>query len=203
LDITYENERCVVRTFIAIPLSNQVLSNLERLQKELHNGIGSGVSWVAIPSIHLTLKFLGEVDEKRIPGLSTEIKNICRGFTEFNLSCGGLGCFPNTRQTRVIWSGIKPEMQLMDLQTAVEFGCSRLGFPKEERRFSPHLTLGRVKFGLDQSAISFLEKKIERETDRYDSKTNVQEVIVFNSELLRTGARYTICSRANLNPASE
>lgn len=192
-----------MRTFIAIPLPEHHLSILEDLQKELQSEIRSGVAWVSITSIHLTLKFLGEVDENRLSDLSYEMGNLCQGFTAFDLSGGGVGCFPNSRRARVIWSGIQADKRLTDLQAAVEAGCCRLGFPKEERTFSPHLTLGRVKAALAPSALDFLEKKIKVEAGRHDSIINVREILIFKSELLRTGARYTVFSRANLKPASE
>ena len=133
-----------MRTFIAIPLLAESRTMLDKMQQSLrvHR---ADVRWVAIPSIHLTLKFLGEVEPEIIPRLSESIENASRSERSFELRLQGLGCFPNLRMPRVIWCGIGGETEgLSRLQRKVENVCAEFGFAPEDRAFHPHLTLGRV-----------------------------------------------------------
>jgi 2'-5' RNA ligase len=134
-----------MRTFIAIPLPAECQSMLDRMQKELQP-CGAEVGWVAIPSIHLTLKFLGEVDPEIIPKLAQSLETASISERPFELTLRNLGCFPNPGNPRVIWCGIDGATDaLLRLQRNVEATCEQLGFPPENRDFKPHLTLGRVK----------------------------------------------------------
>jgi RNA 2',3'-cyclic 3'-phosphodiesterase len=118
---------------------------LDRMQKDLR-ACGAEVGWVAIPSIHLTLKFLGEVDPEIIPKLAQSLETAYESERSFELVLRDLGCFPNSGSPRVIWCGIEGATDaLLRLQQKVEATCNQLGFPPEDRAFKPHLTLGRVK----------------------------------------------------------
>jgi 2'-5' RNA ligase len=133
-----------MRTFVAIPLPKECQTMLDRLQKDL-KACGADVRWVAIPSIHLTLKFLGEVDPEVILKLSESFENSTQSRHGFDLKLHGLGCFPNYRNPRVIWCGVEGDTQsLSQLQQQVETACALFGFAPEIRPFHPHLTLGRV-----------------------------------------------------------
>jgi RNA 2',3'-cyclic 3'-phosphodiesterase len=118
---------------------------LDHMQRELRSQ-GAEVGWVAIPSIHLTLKFLGEVDPEVIPALAESLQTACESKRSFGLRLRGLGCFPNLKNPRVIWCGIDGDLDPLErLHRAVENACGKFGFPPEDRAFKPHLTLGRVK----------------------------------------------------------
>ena len=134
-----------MRTFIAIPLPNECQVLLDQMQQSLRASQAE-VRWVAIPSIHLTLKFLGEVDPSVIQDLTALIRQNTKSERRFELRLHGLGCFPNARNPRVIWCGIDGETDsLVRLQHVVESTCAQLGFAPEDRPFRPHLTLGRVQ----------------------------------------------------------
>jgi RNA 2',3'-cyclic 3'-phosphodiesterase len=134
-----------MRTFIAIPLPEGARSALSQIQQGMRT-TGADVRWTAIPSIHLTLKFLGEIDPGVVAQLTRSLKEATKDETPFSLAIGGVGTFPNLRNPRVVWCGIEGEMDRLNaLQQRVEEACARLGFPPEDRPFSPHLTLGRVK----------------------------------------------------------
>jgi 2'-5' RNA ligase len=134
-----------MRTFIAIPIPDKCRTMLQKLQENLRP-CGSDVRWVAVPSIHLTLKFLGEVNPETLPELTQNIENTVKAQAGFELRLHGLGCFPNLRNPRVIWCGIEGETErLSALHQKVETACVPLGFAPENRVFHPHLTLGRVK----------------------------------------------------------
>ncbi len=118
---------------------------LSELQGSLRP-LGAEVRWVAISSIHLTLKFLGEVDPAIIAYLSESLRKASISEQSFTLRLHGLGCFPNQRNPRVIWCGIDGDTdQLILLQQNIEKSCTALGFPPEDRPFHPHLTLGRIR----------------------------------------------------------
>jgi 2'-5' RNA ligase len=134
-----------MRTFVAIPLPAECQSMLEQMQQKLRP-FRAEVGWTAIHSIHLTLKFLGEVDPEIIPRLAECLEVASAREQSFELRLRGLGCFPNQRSPRVIWCGIEGETAALSaLQQKVEKICNDFGFPAENRAFKPHLTLGRVK----------------------------------------------------------
>lgn len=187
-----------MRTFIAIPLPEELIENIKIIQNSLRIRLNSGVSWTAPNSIHLTLKFLGEAEEKRISDIAGQLQGLCEATPPFTLKCGGLGCFPNSRQPRVIWVGIDPEKQLIDLQAQIEERCAILGFSKEERSFSPHLTLGRKKSDLVRTESEFLQGKIREQSQQNKFLINVDEVLLIKSELRNTGAIYSILYRGGL-----
>jgi len=133
-----------MRTFIAIPLPKECQLMLGRLQQSLRTHRAE-VRWMGIPSIHLTLKFLGEVDPEIIPKLSELLEDASHSERPFEVRLHGLGCFPNLRNPRVIWCGIIGETEsLIRLQQKTDRACAELGFAPEDRPFHPHLTLGRV-----------------------------------------------------------
>ncbi|HEX7555217.1 MAG TPA: RNA 2',3'-cyclic phosphodiesterase, partial [Leptolinea sp.] len=167
-----------MRTFIAIPFQKNTLDRLALIQKNLQSGIREGVSWVNPMSVHLTLKFLGEVDEPTIIKINQELEEVGRSTTEFNVTCGGIGCFPNDRHPKVIWFGVLADSQLWELQKQVENFCFDLGFPREERKFSPHLTLGRVKNELGSPVLNHLLSEIGKEDNQFTETVVVNEVIL-------------------------
>jgi 2'-5' RNA ligase len=137
--------QAIMRTFIAIPLPEECRSMLQQMQQALR-ACRPEVGWVAVSSIHLTLKFLGEADPVIIPQLAQSLQAASESDQSFELRLRGLGCFPNVRNPRVIWCGIEGETDgLANLQGKVESVCNSLGFSREERAFKPHLTLGRVR----------------------------------------------------------
>jgi 2'-5' RNA ligase len=118
---------------------------LEEIQGKLR-ATGADVRWVAVSSIHLTMKFLGEIDPAILPQLTESLRGASASEPGFSLRLHGLGGFPSLRNPRIIWCGLEGETpQLQQLQTKVEQVCSHLGFAPKQREFHPHLTLGRVQ----------------------------------------------------------
>ncbi len=133
-----------MRTFIAIPLSADARNFLGEMQKNLRS-FRADVRWTAIPSIHLTVKFLGEIQPAALPGLAESLRSAASPEPSFTLCIRGLGAFPDLRNPRVIWCGLAGDLtRLTALQEKVESACLAAGFPREDRSFHPHLTLGRV-----------------------------------------------------------
>ncbi len=135
-----------VRAFIAIELPVPVKSALAGLQDYIKQRERAPVKWVDPESIHLTLKFLGNIDAESIPRLSWAISEAAREITPFRLEIGKPGGFPNLRAPRVLWVGLRCNTNsLTVLQKSIESALVPLGFPQEKKGFSPHLTFGRVR----------------------------------------------------------
>ena len=132
----------MVRSFICVEINNsEVVSRIEELISKIKF---EGVRLVKSHQLHLTLKFLGEVSEAQIKSIKQAIQTI--ESSSFDISLEGIGCFPNLNYIRVVWIGIKEGSEsLKHLAELVEEKLNPIGFPKEKRRFSPHLTLGRIK----------------------------------------------------------
>lgn len=134
-----------MRTFIAIPLPDEARALLGEMQKKLRS-FGADVRWAANSSIHLTLKFLGEIDPNILPRLVAQLQEGTASERSFSLRLRGMGGFPNLQNPRVIWCGLEGDLPMLEsLQKRVEAVCQDAGFAPEERPYHPHLTLGRVR----------------------------------------------------------
>ncbi len=176
-----------IRSFIAIELSEEIKEKLSALQGELRKS-NADVRWVNIDGVHLTLKFLGYVREDKINTIAKAISEVCKGLPPFSMGLKGVGAFPNLRQPRVVWVGVKDSIPLISLQREIEERMFALGFQKEERRFSPHLTIGRIR---SLKGVVELAKIIEGVKDKELAAMEVRALALIKSELKPTGAQYT------------
>ena len=137
-----------------------------------------------------TLKFLGDIDEKKLEAIESSLSEIVKSHKPFDIHLSKIGAFPNSDFPRVIWVGIdegKKESQI--LQKDIEIAFQNLGFEKEKREFSPHLTLGRVRSGKNKSQ---LIEAMEKEKDfTSQDKVSVNKIILFQSTLTFNGPVYT------------
>jgi 2'-5' RNA ligase len=183
-----------MRTFVAIPLPENTKSTLSLMQASLKS-TGADVRWASTSSIHMTLKFLGEIDPPALPRLTCCLAAAAAGESPFSLVVGGLGAFPNLRNPRVVWCGLEGELdRLMALQAKVEAGCSKLGFPPEERSFSPHLTLGRVKGSRNLAALG----DCIRAGSPLRADLRVEVLNIYKSTLTPSGAIYGVLEQISL-----
>lgn len=189
-----------VRAFIAIPLSDEMLAALGRIEAQLCQGPGGGAGrWVRPEGIHLTLKFLGDVPEGRLPVIGATLDKVCRAHVPFALHLAGLGCFPNMRRPRVVWAGVEEETgRLERLQAAVERELAREGFPKEARHFTPHLTLARVHERAAREEIEALGSAVAAYTVAEAPTMTARAVHLIQSDLRPSGAVYTPLHEATL-----
>src|SRR4030042_147242 len=135
----------VIRAFIAIDLTPEIVQHLEQVSTQLKKRLeGIPVRWVPVDNIHLTLKFLGDVYLANVEMLKKILQTEVNAHHVFEISVGGLGAFPSARRPRVVWVGVEAPAELTAVQNDVESAMARLGYAREERPFSPHLTLGRV-----------------------------------------------------------
>ncbi|MFC2076096.1 RNA 2',3'-cyclic phosphodiesterase [candidate division KSB1 bacterium] len=138
-----------MRTFIAVDLPETVRDSLRELQAGLR-GRSDGVKWVRVEGMHLTLKFLGEIDPDLVSGIDRVLQEAARSIKPFRIALSGLGAFPGLSRPRVIWVGVDGELEpLQNLKSGIDKGLAELGFPKDDRSFKPHITLGRVKGKID------------------------------------------------------
>ena len=184
-----------MRTFIAVPLPGECTLTLAEMQDALRK-FGADVRWAAVPSIHLTLKFLGEIDPAVLPGLNGVLRALPVP-APFTLRLEGMGAFPTLQRPRVIWCGIegaRPALSL--LQESVETACVQAGFERENRPFQPHLTLGRVQGKRNlQALLDYIRiapsPKCEFVVDHYR---------IYRSTLTPRGAIYDVLESIQLQP---
>jgi 2'-5' RNA ligase len=183
-----------MRTFVAVPMSQQCHELLGDLQGRMRP-LGADVRWVAVPSIHLTLKFLGEIDPGLVTRLGEALRGSSAGELPFKLRLHGLGGFPNLRSPRVIWCGVEGDTERMiALQEKVEGACADLKFPPEDRPFHPHLTLGRVQ---GKRNLQQLLDYIKIAPD-FEQVFDVDRYHLYKSVLTPRGAIYTILDTIEL-----
>jgi 2'-5' RNA ligase len=136
----------LIRSFIAIELPEALKRELTELEAILKARSLPVVRWVDPYGIHLTLKFLGDVPEEKIEEIMMAMEESAVGIAPFQLEVRDVGAFPNLNRVQVVWVGVKGELnKLAQLQQQVEANMEQLGFPREGRAFSPHLTLGRLR----------------------------------------------------------
>jgi len=189
-----------LRTFIAIPLSSEQEENLAAIERHLQRKVPAGtVRWVKPANIHITLHFLGDVLQERIPSIEQALESVTRLMPAFTCQLAGMGAFPNMRRPRVIWVGIQDtESRLELLHTALGEALTTIGFRPERRPFSPHLTLGRVSRRATAAEIQDLSSVL-RQTDIGDlGPLPIQEVILFRSDLTPSGPIYAPLARHTL-----
>ena len=177
-----------LRSFIAIELPETAISALAGLQHELKK-CGADVRWVKPENIHLTLKFLGDIGDEIVANILKIIETICRRSRAFDLEIKGTGAFPNLRAPKVIWVGVNSNADIDALQNEIEAGMSSLGFARENRTFTPHLTLGR--FRSSQGKGPLLEK-VELFKDRKYGLIDVGSIALMRSDLSPSGARHSV-----------
>jgi 2'-5' RNA ligase len=189
----------MIRSFIAIRLDEKTVAALRKAQSLLRNRpAGQAARWGRAEDIHLTLKFLGDVPADAIPEIAEALRVACAASAPFAVTLAGLGCFPNCRQPRVIWVGIKETTALRNLQSAVEEVMNDLGYAPEERAFSPHLTLARVERNAKPKEVAALGLEVERAGLGEIATVHVESVYLIRSDLRPAGPIYTELAEARL-----
>ena len=181
-----------IRTFIALDFPLSILDSIEQQTKRLRQTLENDViRWVLTHNLHLTLKFLGNVPVSHLEFLNQMLVQATDSITQFDLQIGGVGSFPNSNRPRVLWVGIHAPAALSNLQKAIEEGAKRLGYEKEERPFSPHLTLGRVRQGLDGKDLQKISNALSSIQLGKIGIARVDSVHIYKSDLNSEGSVYT------------
>ena len=190
----------MIRSFIAIDLPEATREAIAVLQERLKRS-RAGVRWMKPGSIHLTLKFLGNILPEQVDEIAAAAAQLIRDEPPITLYAAGLGSFPSLRKPRVIWVGLQGEVdRLTKIQTGLENTLETLGFAREGRGFRPHLTIGRVR---DRHRLQgLIEAMSTVELPEFNS-FDANEIILYKSDLRPTGAIYTKLHRMPLAaPAS-
>lgn len=190
----------VIRAFIAINLSPDVLERIEQVALDLKKRMNSvPIRWVPTDNIHLTLKFLGNVSTANLELLKDILGNVASNHHECDISVGGIGVFPKPHNPRVIWVGMEVPQELFNLQREIEIETARMGYSREHRPFSPHLTFGRVSRNASTEDVHIIAESLENYKVGFLGATRVRTVYLFRSDLKPEGAEYTPIYSAALN----
>ncbi len=167
-----------IRTFIALPTSPDIQQQMAVIQSEL-KATQTDTTWDQPDKFHITLKFLGNIEQSKIESLAATLSNAIKLFPAFELAYNSLGAFPSTHSPRVVWIGTKHNQIVLDLQSAIEQVCSEFGFQKEDRPFHPHITFGRVKGKHNLARLTEAIKTITFQP----IQSRCSEVVLMKSEL--------------------
>jgi len=184
------------RIFVAIDISDEsrikVANYIEDLCGEFSN---LRVGWEKVEKLHLTVKFLGDVNPNELQNLTEAVEKTARQFSDFNLQISRTGAFPSLRAARILWLGIDDEHgNLQKVNDVLETECEQKGFVKESRKFKAHLTIGRLRE----------PNKSKELIDKYLNKTfaavkfEVSEIVIYESRLQKSGSIYTKYKNLNL-----
>ncbi len=193
----------MIRAFLAVELSQDLRAELATVQQELKRRIepelkrGTRISWAQPDSIHLTLKFLGDIDEQLIDPLRAAIEQAIGSQVAVMVPLERLGAFPRPENPRVLWVGPSEQWEkgveatrIAEIHDAIEQACEGLSFLRETRPFSPHLTLARIKMGERHVGIA-LAKSGLLDLPLSLGQLAVDRVVLMQSELKPTGSVYT------------
>ena len=185
-----------IRTFIAVDVGAGIRAAAVALQQRLAR-TGAEVKWAGADGMHVTLLFLGEVEDRTVPAVCRVVADVAAGLPPFEMTVTGAGCFPSPRRPRTLWVGIGDGLQeLVALHAALEPPLLELGcYRCEERQYTPHVTLGRVK---GDAGAEQLGTALARRADWQGGRVAVREVLVMSSELGRDGPTYTVLGRGKL-----
>ena len=172
-----------MRVFIAVDLPPELRKELAKLQRELDH-LTDTARWVASESVHITLKFIGEVAETRLEDIDAALTGLT--WKPFAITVRGVGFFPGKRSPRVLWAGMEaPTME--NLAEELDSRMERLGFEKEKRAFRPHITLARARHSrIDSTLVTAASKYVDNQFGSF----TVDRVYLFKSILKQTGAEY-------------
>lgn len=185
----------MIRSFIAVDLSLPIIEALEKVIERL-KPLGNDIKWVNPRGIHLTLKFLGYIEEKMVEPVADALKGATTNEKILALKAECIGAFPSLKNPRVVWVGVSGETERLGLmQQRIEEALLKLGFPKEDRSFTPHLTLGRIRPGRKSKDLAGTMEDLKKTCF---GQFTVAEVVLYQSVLNPHGAVYTPLKRIAL-----
>lgn len=184
-----------MRCFVAIEIPGTVRESIRGTIESIRH-TARGIKWVPVENIHITLKFLGEVSEEIAREIGKRLSPLSASHGAFTITIRGTGVFPSFKRPSVLWIGVDKSEEMEKLYQAIEGSLSELGFPREDRKFSPHLTFGRVR---DTRDIEYTLKELNTFRETVFGTIKVEEVLLMKSVLKPTGAEYSRISVFGLN----
>lgn len=192
----------LLRAFLASELPSPLQDAIQKATSGLRRTLGDDlIRWVPANNVHLTLKFLGDVSPANLDLIKHMLVTEAAQFPAFDVSVEGIGSYPTPRQPRVLWIGLKGPAVLLSLQRAIELAAARLGYPAEERGYSPHLTIGRVRQNMSAADIQRIRTALEEIQVGQLGNAHVDAIHLFKSDLQPTGSVYTKLFSAALGKA--
>jgi len=184
--------RCFLGLNFSVGVTRKIAEEIERQRKLLaERSPGLKAAWVSPANLHVTLRFLGSIDEDLVDGLTVRLKRVAARHPPFEARARGLGAFPDAERPRVLWVGVEGD-GVVKLQKDVEATVIELGFPKEERAFHPHVTVARVKEAAPLGDWSSLSEALE-----FGAST-INEIVVYESRTKKAGVEYAARARVAL-----
>jgi len=175
-----------IRAFIALELSDEARDELSRITGVLKDA-NADVKWVRPASVHLTLKFLGNIPEEKVQAIAARLKKIADTVPPFKIELDGIGVFPGWNRVRVLWIGVRdPGAHAEDLAAGMEEAMTGEGFEKEKRSFRSHLTIGRVRTAKNKDKLKDLVTSVTVKP----AQSHISRIVLFRSNLTPTGAVY-------------
>ena len=182
----------LVRVFIAIELSEPVCDAIQKQTARLRQTLGNElIRWVPTQNMHLTLKFLGDTTTSHLEFLKQMLAREANLHPQFNLQLDGLGAFPTSKRPRLLWIGIHAPTELVSLQKSIETGTTRLGYEQEERAFSPHLSIGRVRQNINPPEMQKIRTALDTIQLGNIGTARVDSIHLYKSDLQPSGSIYT------------
>lgn len=179
-----------MRLFIAINFSEKIKNLIEKKVELLKNSVDEKVKWVKKENWHITIKFLGEVEEKKLPKIKNKIKEI-KEFNDFYFQINRIDSFPNINYPKIVYLGIDSgKEKLKEINNEIEIKLSQLNFKKEKQTFTPHITIGRSKDYTDNSKLSNTIKKFYKKRYFINIYVPVDKISLMKSELTPEGPQY-------------
>ncbi len=184
----------LIRIFIATEVSDRIANEIANIQDRLKDS-ADRVSWVKPGNIHLTLRFLGDIEENRMEEIYRAMLQSVSGIDPHDISVKGIGVFPNLNNPRVIWLGVVDEEKLKIIYKALERELCMVGFEKEDRNFHPHISIGRVRYLSNKRAF---KERIEGLNGIELGNLIIDKILLYKSELKPSGAIHTRLKEAKL-----
>ena len=183
------------RIFVAFEISEELRSAGREIIRQLSE-VADDVRWVKPENMHVTLKFLGEVEDRELHDVCRAVSGAVAGLSGFSLPCRSVGAFPNVKRPATLWMGLDdPHNELRHLHGRIEESTAAIGFAQEHRPYRGHITLGRIRSRRENEPLS---RMLTGLADRELADLSVNELVVFSSELERGGPVYTAISRIPL-----
>jgi len=178
-----------IRAFLAIEPPEDILQAMSRLQEKLKREISGRISWTKPQGQHLTLKFFGDITAEDIKNICAAVENRIVSGSSLNLKIEKMGVFPDARRPQVLWCGVTGDVEKLSvLQKQLDSDFASIGFPKEDRPFRAHLTLGRIK---ESRGLSGISEALTKHNAFAAGEFGCKELILFQSRLLQQGTVYT------------
>ena len=188
-----------VRSFIAIPVPDEGIQALQAVVHDFDPEIGRHMRWVRPEGIHLTLKFMGNIPAGMVDRVLADLPTVTAKFSPFKVGISGFGAFPNLRQPRVLWAGLDGDLvMLASMQLAVDDAVGNLGLPKEQRDFSPHLTLGRVRREVTDGQLRKIGEVVSAANLADSPSWTASAVNLMRTELDPAGSRHYLVGSATI-----